>query len=256
MADHQNSPKKHALITGGSMGLGKAFCDQLLAEGWSVTSIDRDIDKANIAVNSIKCDLANRAQRDAMLEGLKSHSLFDLVIMNAGVSATGKFEILPVEAHEKLILLNAETPMVIASYLAKNKMMSKTSHLVFISSLSHFVGYPGAASYAASKDVIATYAKSIKQSLSKLGITVSSAFPGPLRTQHAELHSPEGAIAEKRMSPELAASLILTDVFSGKGVILPGNAAKLFSWIGKLAPSTSARLMRKVIYEKSKKEVW
>ena len=58
--------------------------------------------------------------------------------------------------------------------------------VIFVSSLSHRTGYPGAASYAASKGAIAVYAGSIRKPFRRaLGVHVACAFPGPMKTEHA-----------------------------------------------------------------------
>ena len=108
-------------------------------------------------------------------------------------SASGKFEKIPLEVHQKLLRLNAETPMVMAARLAAMGKLNANARLVFVSSLSHFTGYPGAASYAASKDAIAVYAKSIRKPFARFSVRVCCVFPGPMQTAQAETHAPMGA---------------------------------------------------------------
>lgn len=248
----KNSLPKRALITGSAMGLGKALVEKLSSEGWHVISVDREKEKRP---DHITCDLSNAFEVDELLSNLSGGKPFDLVVLNAAVSATGSFEAIPASPYQKLITLNAETPMVMASRMVSLGLLNAPANLVFVSSLSHYTGYPGAAVYGATKDAIAVYAKSIRKPFAKKGITVSCVFPGPMKTQQAERHSPPGADAEKRMLPEAAARLILRDVFSGKHLIFPGNAPKLFALFGKTLPSLADRAMRKIIYEKLDKEV-
>ncbi|MGB7336033.1 MAG: SDR family oxidoreductase [Salaquimonas sp.] len=252
---------KRALITGASMGLGEALALQLSAQGWHLTTIDREADA--LAGHDptpdhiyIQCNLSDATAVDALVEQLSSGAAFDLVIMNAATSASGKFENMPFSAYQKLVALNAETPMVMAADLGSKNKFTKGANLVFISSLSHYTGYPGASVYAATKDAIAVYAKSIRKPFAKRGISVSCVFPGPLKTSQAERHSPRGAKAEKRMSPEEAARLILKNVFSGRHLIMPGAGSKTFALFGKLLPSIADRVMRKIIYEKLDRDVY
>ncbi|MEZ4606833.1 MAG: SDR family oxidoreductase [Deinococcales bacterium] len=62
--------------------------------------------------------------------------------------------------------------------LATDKL-SKGSSLIFISSLAHFVSYPSASSYAASKTGLAAYARSLRIQLAPQGIHVLTVFPSP-----------------------------------------------------------------------------
>lgn len=249
---------KRALVTGGAMGLGKALCTNLKAQGWHITIIDRDTPKnmEKDQILYIKRDLSDPIAVDRLIEELIKQKPFDLVIHNAAVSATGRFETIPVQKYHQLMQLNVTTPMVISSRLAAAGCFTSGAHLVFLSSLSHFTGYPGAAVYSASKDAIAVYAKSIRKPFAKIGVTVSRVFPGPMKTQQAERHSPAGAKEEKRMAPETAAALILKSVFSNQKTILPGTGAKAFAALGKVLPFATDFAMRKIIYEKLDKDVY
>ncbi len=103
-----------ALITGATAGLGAAFADNLSSQGASILNLDRVKSGAH---QTFTCDLSDRVTLDAVLPHITKQGPFDWLILNAGASATGKFEELPVEAMLKLITLNAEAPMVLASHL-------------------------------------------------------------------------------------------------------------------------------------------
>jgi short-subunit dehydrogenase len=180
-----------------------------------------------------------------------------MVILNAGISATGRFENIPPDAHRNVIAVNAEAPMVLCAGLARIGALSSGGTVIFISSLSHRTGYPGAASYAASKGAVAVYAKSIRKRFrNELGVDVACAFPGPMKTDHAARHAPRGARDEKRMTPDAAARKILRDAASGRAVIYPGSGAKLSAAVGRLLPGPVTRAMRRIIFEKLEGEVW
>lgn len=251
---------RRALVTGGSTGLGRALAIALAEDGWQVISVDRHPQPSGEAAlpegRHLTCDLSDSAAVDCLVEELAGHAPFHCAILNAGASATGRFESIPIEAQARLVRLNAETPMVLAAALAGRGMLKPPSHLVFIASLSHFTGYPGAAAYAASKDALAIYAKSIRRPFARLGIAVSVVFPGPLRTGHAERHAPSGASAAKRMAPDRAARAIVNGVLSGRRVIVPGRGPRFFALAGKLFPALSARAMRRLIYERLDRDVW
>ena len=248
--------EKSALVTGGSNGLGKEICHLLAKDGWSVVSVDLQNGANDDLVKTIVCDLSSKADVARLLNQLSNHTPFDLVILNAGQSATGKFETIPFKVHEKLMRLNAEMPMVIASYLAANKLLASNSSLVFIASLSHFTGYPGAASYAAIKDALSAYANSIRKPFFKLGIRVACAFPGPIRTEHAARHSPTNASADKRQSPQSVAKTILSGVAKGQQNIYPSASVRMFALAGRLLPRQTSWIMRKIIYEKLDQDVY
>jgi short-subunit dehydrogenase len=248
---------RRALITGGSAGLGKAFREALLADGYHVTSIDRSQVSDDAQLAHISCDLSERDAVDRLVAQLAGKGPFDVVILNAGVSATGQFEKIPIEAHRRLLALNAEAPLVLTAALAEQGGLAEGGRVVFISSLSHQTGYPGAASYAASKDTVAAYAKSIRKPFRRdLDVAVCCAFTGPLRTDHAARHAPDGSRVEGRMEPEEAARLILAGAAKGQAVIIPGFGAKLFAIAGSLFPGPVTRIMRRLIYARLERDVF
>lgn len=247
---------KKALITGGSAGLGKALVDELCEQGWTVTSLDLKKPKGKLDYTFLKTDLSDRTVIDQLPEKLIEHGPFDLVIFNAGISATGKFEEMPISAYEKLMIVNAEGPMVLASQFANKGLMTAKSNMAFISSLSHYTGYPGAAAYAATKDAIAVYAKSIIKPFSNLGISVSCAFTGPLKTEHAVRHSPKNASDEDRMLPQEAAKLILPGILSGKSKVFNGYKTMAIAFAGWLMPPVVSYILLKTVYNKLDKNVF
>ncbi|NJL34947.1 MAG: SDR family oxidoreductase [Chloroflexaceae bacterium] len=80
--------------------------------------------------------------------------------------------------------------------------------LVLIASLSHYVGYPGAAVYAATKDGLASFGRSMAVALAPRQISVLTVYPGPTRTAHARRYSPDNRHEQRRMPPEQLAALI------------------------------------------------
>ena len=245
-----------ALVTGAANGLGRALTDQLLDAGYEVWAIDRDTDaldslaiKSRGACKVILADLANPNSIQRLLLDV-SKIKFDVVILNAGISATGRFEEIPGAAYEKLIAINLTAPLIIAAGLMRQENMALKSRMIFISSLSHAVGYPGASVYAATKDGLAIYAKSIRKPFKKRGVGITTVFPGPIRTEHAQRYSPKGSKANKRMLPEDMARLILKAARKGKSELYAGKGAGAAKFFGKLAPNMMSKMMRRVIFDK------
>ena len=244
-----NQTPKRALVTGGNAGLGTAAVNWLQANGYDVVVLDRDPAwSGKTEVDYIGCDLASRTELDAALPDLIAAGPYDLIFLNAGINATGRFESIDARAHIDVIRVNTEAPMVITARLFEAGAIRRGAAAVFVSSLSHFTGYPGAASYAASKDALAIYAKSMRKYASSKGATLTVAFPGPLKTDQAERHAPEGADASKRMDADEAAKLILADALAGRKTSIPGTANRAFAIIGRIAPKPVTALMRRLIY--------
>ena len=187
-----------ALITGAGNGVGLALTLALLDRGGSVVGIDRDgAALERLAQGYVDlfegrlCDLGDLGAVDRLLGRLDGP--FDLVVLNAGVSATGNFARIPGEAYQRLVRINVSAPLLMAQRLVGKAKVSRGGTLVFVSSLSHVTGYPGASVYAATKDAVAVYARSVRKPFARRGVRVLTVFPGPVRTQHAERHAPSGS---------------------------------------------------------------
>ena len=242
-----------ALVTGASAGLGLALVRALLDEGWTVVGVDRaaEADGLGTAYEHRRCDLSDPDAVDRLAAGLPDR--LDLAVMCAGISATGRFETLPREAHARVLAVNAEAPLVLSDALLASGAL-RGSTLVLVASLSVDVGYPGAASYAASKSALAAYARSLRKA--RTGVRVLTVLPGPIRTEHAARHAPAGASAAARMAPDDLARRILAAVRSGRSVLRPGITARAAGLAGRIAPGWTTRGMRRVLFDRLDRDVW
>ncbi len=245
-----------ALVTGASHGLGRALTRHLLKAGYEVVAVDRDTDALDDLVVESRgaciprmADLASDNSLARLMERI-SDQTFDLVILNAGINATGKFEEIPIPAYERLIGVNLIAPLSMASSLVGREQIDQGGKIVFIASLSHAVGYPGASVYAATKDAIASYARSVRKPFRRQGVGVLTVFPGPIRTAHAKKHAPMGADEAKRMAPEVLADKILAAAKGRAKVLYPGFSAQMAQMFGRMAPGMATRMMRRVIFDK------
>ena len=78
-----------ALVTGAAGGIGQALSERLVSEGWQVIAVDRDPLPETLAARGLEADLSDRAAVDQLVGTLLESGPFDMVIHNAGISATG-----------------------------------------------------------------------------------------------------------------------------------------------------------------------
>lgn len=235
---------RRALITGGASGLGAALLVQAQAAGWDVTAIDRAPAPPGFTGTWAVADLADPlapARLAPLLAGA-----FDLVVLCAGISATGQFEAIPEDTAQAVIDVNLTAPLILTAQLLAQGALPSGARLVLIGSLSTFTGYPGAAVYAGTKDGLRSLARSLRRPLARQGITVTYVAPGPMDTPHAAQHAPPGATGRGRTDPARVAAAILA---GGRGgVLVPGLGAKALATLGRVAPRLATGLMRRAIY--------
>jgi short-subunit dehydrogenase len=101
--------------------------------------------------------------------------------------------------------------------------------------------------YAATKDGLASYARSLSVALAPCGIHVLTVFPGPTRTEHARRYSPDNSREEKRMAPEALAEQIFQAVKRRRRALVPGLGNRVFAWMGFCVPKVAEAVMRRVM---------
>ena len=246
------------LLTGGASGLGAALLRACLARGDRVTVIDRlprpePPEAPEPALTWLRHDLGSTdpAAWAAVEAAVLEQGPFDLTLLNAGISATGRFESIPMPDHLQVSRVNLHAPLRLSMALHRGGALARGGRLVFVASLSCFTGYPGAASYAASKDGLAAFARSLRKPLRREGVSVQLLCPGPMDTPHAARHAPLGANPGRRILPERVAQRVLT-ASPRPFLLLCGPGAHLAATLGRIAPRTMTRIMGRVLFDRLK----
>lgn len=249
----------HCIITGGADGIGRALAERYSQAGYAITIIDRDAARGTAlcaalagpaAANFIRADLAQAAEIAAVLGRLAGLPAADVFIHSAGISAVGRFAASDLAQQHAVLDINLRAPLLLTAGLLRAERLAPGGTLVFIASLSVFASYPGAAVYAATKDGLAAYARSLRVALARQGRHVLTVFPGPTRTAHARRYSPDNRREARRMPPEQLAGLIYGAVQQRQATLVPGVGNRVAAALGRVLPGLMELLMRKTILEK------
>ncbi len=256
-------PVKHAVITGAADGIGKALAAAFGARGYRITGVDvngaraaavqHELAAQGITISFLLGDLSTPDDVERISTALADGAPIDVLVHNAGINCVGAFARTEF-AHQQAVLdVNLRAPLhLTAAVLRADKIVAGGS-LVFISSLSHYVSFPGAAVYAASKDALAAYARSLAVALAPQRIHVLTVYPGPTRTAHAHRYSPDNRRAAQRMPPETLAAAICRAVEKRQRRLIPGFRNRLAAWFGVWFPGSVEWVMRKTMFEKVEK---
>ncbi|MEM7306816.1 MAG: SDR family NAD(P)-dependent oxidoreductase [Planctomycetota bacterium] len=251
-------------ITGAAAGIGRALALELGAAGHDVLGLDVDRSASEATADELRsrgveasflhADLAAPAGAEAaaaeLVAAVSANGTLDVLVHNAGINAVGAFAESDLAAQKRVLAINLTAPLILTARLLEAGAVGAGGTIVFVSSLSRFVGYPGAAAYAASKDGLASYARSLSVALAPSRIHVLTVYPGPTRTEHARRHSPAGSSEERRMPPEELARRIRRAIDARRRVLVPGAANAFFATLGHVAPRVAEGAMRKAIFDK------
>ncbi len=249
--------KPMALVTGAANGIGLALSRRLADQGYGVLAVD--IDEPALAAMQTKfgslgheyicADLADAMACETTLNQVRKWSPITLLVHCAGTSSVGRFGNIDIDAHRRTLNVNLLAPILLTAGALRHRLVRAGGAVVFVSSLSHFVSYPGASVYAASKDGVASFARSLYVAGATQGPHCLSVFPGPTRTSHARRFSPKGASEARRMAPDRVATHIVDAVGKQRRSVVPGGVNQAFAIIGRQLPGLTERVMRRLVFE-------
>jgi short-subunit dehydrogenase len=256
--DDDSRPPR-CVITGFASGIGRALAKRYGRAGYHIIGIDRDAEQAEVAAADLRqggistrvllADLSQEADLYGILTKLRDTPIHCLV-HSAGINAVGHFYKSDLAVQEAVFRVNLLAPVKLTAGLLGQGNLVTGARLIFIASLSHYVGYPGASVYAATKDGLAALARNILVPLKTQGIHTLTVFPGPTRTPHAREHSPDNSRENSRMPPEVLAQHIFVAAKRKRRVLVPALSNKAFALIGNLFPELTRFILRRGILNK------
>ncbi|MBO6535817.1 MAG: SDR family oxidoreductase [Balneolaceae bacterium] len=212
------------LLTGSSRGIGKAICNSLLVNGYSVigTSTKPINDYTNNEYRHIACDLSKPDEVQKLKQIFFEDSIPEVLINNAGMFRDADFEISDEEWLETWDITQ-QVNLRSAALLCKWAINAWTEKRIEgrIINISSRAGMRGDtqeyAAYSASKAGMIGLTKSIARSMGKKGITAYTIAPGFVETDMAresiEVYGAEyltqGLALNEIAPPEEIANLVL-----------------------------------------------
>ncbi|MDU0111455.1 SDR family NAD(P)-dependent oxidoreductase [Psychrosphaera aquimarina] len=194
---------KVAVVTGGASGLGRATCDQLVAQGIKVAIFDLNEDAAKQAVAELGennamyqiVDVTDETSTEQAFEKVIAHYQAIHICVNcAGIAPAAKVlnrdgDPMPLSKFAQAININLigtfNVARLAAFYMAKNEVMGEALErgvIINTASVAGYEGQMGQAAYAASKGGIISLSLPMARDLAKTGIRVNAIAPGIMGT--------------------------------------------------------------------------
>lgn len=198
-----NLHDKIAVVTGGGSGLGRATCQQLVAQGAKVAIFDFNEDAAKDAVAELgeanACySVVNVADEASVAAGIANtidtYGAIHIAVNCAGIANAGKVlnregQPLAMESFSQVISVNLlgsfNVARLAAAEMAKNKPMGEALErgvIVNTASVAAFDGQMGQAAYSASKGGLVGMTLPMARDLAATGIRVNTIAPGIMGT--------------------------------------------------------------------------
>ncbi len=184
---------QHAIITGGSSGIGLAIAQQLAARGSHITIIARNVDRLASAKTTIDASRASNAQRVltqradvssevesriAVANAVHELGPPGLLITSAGAGGfVGRFEDAPLEEFERVMAINYLGTVYPTRAVVPHMKAQRNGHICFVSSGAGLIGVYGYSVYSPTKFALRGLADVLRAELKQDNIRVSICYP-------------------------------------------------------------------------------
>ncbi|MBV9549612.1 MAG: SDR family oxidoreductase [Alphaproteobacteria bacterium] len=248
--------RPHALISGGSSGIGLALARQLAREDWNLTLLAREGEKLRrgkavletlgARVHAVCADVRDAgAVAAAVNAAVAELGPPRLAVASAGIVIPGLFASLPLEAFEETMATNYYGALHLVRAVLPAMQVQRTGQIVLISSGAGLVGLYGYSAYAPSKFALRGLAEALRGELKPEGINVSIVYPPDTDTPQLveEIKTRPEATSQiaggaRVRSADAVAMAILKGIHKRRFTIAPGwemgMLAALHSLIGPL----------------------
>ena len=180
-------------ITGCSTGFGRELARLVIGRGWRAVVTARDRAKvADLAegaedrVLALSLDVTEADQIAASLRAAQDRfGRVDVLVNNAGYGYQSSIE----EGEEEKIRAQFDANVFGLFALTRAVLpvmrAQRSGHILNITSVAGFVGFPASGYYAATKHAVEGFSDSLAAEVAPLGIRVTCIEPGPFRTDWA-----------------------------------------------------------------------
>lgn len=261
----------YTLITGGSMGIGKALAGECARRGMNLLLVAlpgpeleqtaNEIRRGfSVKVDTLGLDLTKLPSPGKVLEWCeKNNYTINILMNNAGIAGSAIFESTPIEYSDERILLNIRALVILSRLFIPMLKQNKKAYILNTGSFSAYQPLPYKSVYAASKSFVHLFSLALNEELRDTSINVAVVHPNGVRTNagtHDRINT-HGVLVRKFLilDADKVAHIAVEGILKGKKIIIPGFWNRCILHITRLLPANfkikkTATMLRKEVLEK------
>jgi len=255
--------QKTVWITGASSGIGEALAYEFAREGAKLVLSARREDELQrvktatglpeTKVLVLPLDMADVDSMPTAVETvLQKFGAVDVLVQNAGISQRSLIHETSLDVHRQIMEVNYFGVVALTNAVLPAMRARKSGHFIVISSVTGYVATPLRSAYASSKHAIRAFFDSLRAENHALGLRVTVACPGYIRTDvsknalhgDGERHGKMDQNQEKGMTPEACARQIVRAAKAEKLEVYPGGKEIFGIYLKRWLPGIVARAVR------------
>ncbi|MFT4178226.1 MAG: SDR family oxidoreductase [Thermomonas sp.] len=216
-----NLSGKHALVCGGSEGIGRAAAIELAQLGASVTLLARREAALRDTVSALPAahgqthghlvaDMADAAALRASVETLATRQPVHILINNTGGPPGGAAHAAGIDAYLDAFHKHLIAGQTLVQAVLPGMRAARWGRIVNVISTSVYEPIPNLGVSNTIRGAVASWAKTISRELAGDGITVNNVLPGYTRTQRLDQILADRSAASGKTQDEVAQGMLAT----------------------------------------------
>ncbi|HLT71256.1 MAG TPA: SDR family oxidoreductase [Cyclobacteriaceae bacterium] len=186
--------ERHALVTGGTSGIGYELAKLLAKDGYNLVIVARsrsDLERVaaelksehGIEVLAIPKDLFVRQNAFEVYDLVKAHDIqVDILINDAGHGHYGEFVSTDLNMELQIIDLNIASLVILTKLLLQDMMTRGAGKILNVSSIASKMPGPWQSVYHGTKAFVQSFTEAIRSEVKDSGVTITALLPGPTDT--------------------------------------------------------------------------
>lgn len=171
------------VITGASRGIGAAIAEHFVGLGDRVVALSRTGDAPEGVLESLELDVTDSQAVTATVKSVvERHGPIEVCVANAGITRDGLILRMTDEQWRDVLSVNLDGVFYTARAVLASMVRNRQGSLVFVGSVSPFMGVAGQANYSAAKAGLVGLARSLAREVARRGVTVNVVAPGLIET--------------------------------------------------------------------------
>ena len=176
---------RHALVTGGGRGIGRAISSSLVKAGATVTIVGRNpatLEQAIMQGDAHAAAVADVSDSQrvqaAVQESVSRYGPVDLMIANAGGAASAPFMKSGPEVFRQMLDVNLLGVTNVTQAVLHSMTERGFGRIIAVASTAGLKGYPYVSAYCAAKHAVIGFVRALALETARTGVTVNAICPG------------------------------------------------------------------------------
>lgn len=245
---------KTALVTGASVGIGKAFAEELARRGHDLVLVARDEERLGevaagitarhaVRADVLVADLTSTEGVEAVSSRLSAPEGVEVLVNNAGKGSHGPFAEASADSQLSQIDLNVRALVELTHAVLPEMVKRGHGSILNVASVAGFQPLPNEAVYGATKAFVLSFSEGLYEELRGSGVKITALCPGFTRSEFQDRAGIEARHIPAALWQEAGEVAVagLDALEAGRAVCVPGAHNKVLTGLTRMAPRSVVR---------------